>query len=475
MTVTRSAPTTAQRNSTLAIICLSLGSLAFSALQSLVAPALRTIGQDLHATSGSVSWILTAYLLSASMFTPILGRLADLIGKRRVLIIALILLLAGTVLAAVAPNIGILIIGRAIQGAAGVILPLSIAIAREVVPPERVSAAIGLLSAIFGVGGGIGILAAGPILESLSWQWLFWLPAVLIVLALVGTIIGIPDSPVSGTGRVDLLGSGILGAALVAILIAFSEGQSWGWASARILGLLAVGVVALIAFVIVELRIKYPLIDVRTMRIRGVWTAHAVALMAGFGMFALFILIPTLLETPASSGFGFGATATQAGLVLLPAVITMVVFSALAGILIRRLGPKPPMLIGSIALTAAFAISAVSHTEIWLIALNVALAGAGIGFALASIANAIVEAVPATQTAEALSTNTIARTIGSSIGTAVVAAALATHSASHAGPSSSGLTAGFWISAAVAALSIVVTLFVPSAMRSLPPTPALPR
>jgi MFS family permease len=182
-------------------------------------------------------------------------------------------------------------------------------------------------------------------------------------------------------------------------------------------------------------------------------------------MFALFVLVPTLLETPASSGFGFGATATQAGLILLPAVITMVVFSALAGILIRRFGTKPPMLVGGVALTAAFAISALAHGQIWLIALNVALAGVGIGFALASIANAIVDAVPATQTGEALSTNTIARTIGSSIGTAVATAALSAHSTSQAGPNNSSLTSAFWISAAAAALSIVVALFVPSPMR----------
>ena len=155
-------------NSTLLVLYLSLGGLAFAVLQSLVAPALSTIGRALEVSTSDASWVITAYLLSASVLTPILGRLGDMVGKRRVLIGVLVLLAAGTLLAALAPNLVVLIVARALQGAAGAILPLSIGIVRDELPREKVGVTVGLLSAIFGVGAGVGIVAAGPIVEHLS-------------------------------------------------------------------------------------------------------------------------------------------------------------------------------------------------------------------------------------------------------------------------------------------------------------------
>jgi len=284
------------RTSTLIVVYLSLGGLAFSVLQSLVAPALSTIGTDLGASTTDVTWTLTAYLLSASVLTPILGRLGDMVGKRRILIVVLTLLLLGTVLAALAPTLRVLIAARVLQGAAGAIMPLSIGIVRDVLPPERISVTIGLLSAIFGVGGGIGIVAAGPIVQSLNWHWLFWLPAGLIIIALSGTIVGIPESPVRRPGRLDVLGSVIMSVALVSILLAVSDGQKWGWGSALTLSVFTLGAIALVVFVLVEVRVREPLIDVRLFTIRGVWTEHVVALIVGFAMFGVFVLIPPLLE-----------------------------------------------------------------------------------------------------------------------------------------------------------------------------------
>ena len=196
------APDRSERhgNTTLLVLYLSLGGLAFAVLQSLVAPALPTIAADLHASTGAISWILTAYLLAASVLTPILGRLGDMVGKRRVLIGVLAALAVGTLLAALAPNLGVLIVARALQGAAGAILPLSIGIVRDELPREKVSVTVGLLSAIFGVGAGVGIVAAGPIVEHLSWHWLFWLPLVLVVVALLGAIFGMKESPVRTPG-----------------------------------------------------------------------------------------------------------------------------------------------------------------------------------------------------------------------------------------------------------------------------------
>jgi len=449
------------RSGTLLVLFLSLGGLSFAVLQSLVAPALSTIGKDLDVGTSDVSWILTAYLLSASVLTPIFGRLGDMLGKRRILIVVLSLLFVGTLLAALAPNLGALIVGRALQGAAGAVLPLSIGIVRDELPRDRVSVTIGLLSAIFGIGAGVGIVAAGPIVEHLSWHWLFWLPLVLIAIALLGAIFGMKESPVRKPGRLDLVGTAVLSVSLVSILLAISEGESWGWDSLKTIGLLVLGAITLVAFVLVELRVKEPLIDVRLFRIRGVWTAHVVALIFGFAMFGTFVLVPTLLQLPAVTGYGFGKDVSEAGLFLLPTVIAMIILGPVAGILVRKVGPKPPMLLGALLVTAAFVLPALAHGESWQILLSGILTGAGIGLALASTSNAIIESVPATQTGEAISANTIARTIGSSIGTAVIAALISSHSTPQGLPTNDAFTIGFWVCAAVAVLAILAAIIAP--------------
>ncbi|TQS41355.1 MFS transporter [Cryptosporangium phraense] len=452
-------------NGSLLVLYLSLGGLAFAVLQSLVAPALSTIATDLDASTGDISWILTAYLLSASVLTPILGRLGDMIGKRKVLIAVLAVLAAGTLLAALAPNLIVLILARVLQGAAGAILPLSIGIVRDELPRERVSVTVGLLSAIFGIGAGVGIVAAGPIVENLSWHWLFWLPLVLVVVALIGVIFGMSESPVRTPGRLDVLGAAILSVSLVALLLAISKGESWGWADGLTLGTAGLGVVGLIGFVLVELRTAEPLIDMRLMRVRGVWATDVVAMVLGFAMFGTFVLVPTLLELPAATGYGFGKSVSQAGLFLLPTVIMMVLFGPLAGLLDRRFGPKVPMFLGTVAVVGAFVVPAVSHGEIWLVLISGVLTGIGIGFAFAAMSNAIIESVPATQTGEATSVNTIARTIGSSIGTAVIAAVISSNSTPQGLPTDDAFTLGFTLCAGVAVLAVLASLLVPAAKR----------
>jgi EmrB/QacA subfamily drug resistance transporter len=461
---TGSHPTTDGRrpNSTAIIVYLSLGGLSFAVLQSLVAPALSTIGKDLGASTSATSWVLTAYLLSASVLTPILGRLGDMIGKRKVLIVVLTILLVGAVLAALAPNLGTLIVGRALQGAAGAVMPLSIGIVRDELPKEKVSVTIGLLSAIFGIGAGVGIVAAGPIVEHLSWHWLFWLPAVLVVIALLGAVFGMPESPVRKPGRLDMLGTGVLAVSLVAILLAVSEGETWGWGDVKTVGLLVLGTVALVAFVLVELRVAEPLIDVRLFAVRGVWTAHVVALVFGFAMFGTFVLVPTLLQLPSALGYGFGKDVTQAGLFLLPTVVMMVIAGPIAGILVRRIGPKPPMLLGGIAIVIAFLLPAIAHGELWQVVVSGVFTGIGIGLALAACSNAIIESVPANQTGEAISANTVVRTIGSSVGTAVIAALITSHSTAQGLPTDDAFTIGFWACTGVAVLAVLAAVAAPS-------------
>ncbi|SDS35457.1 MFS transporter [Actinoplanes derwentensis] len=451
------------RGGSLLVLYLALGGLAFAVLQSLVSPALSTIGRELNVSTSDVSWIVTAYLLSASVMTPILGRLGDMVGKRKILIIVLSILAVGAIVSALATSLPVLIIGRILQGAGGAMMPLSIGMIRDELPRERVATTVGLVSAIFGIGAGIGIVAAGPIVEHLSWHWLFWLPLVLVVIALLGAIFGMKESPVRTPGKLDVLGATILSISLVSLLMAISKGQSWGWSDPETIGLIALGVVGLVVFVLVELRVKEPLIDMKLMRIRGVWATDLVALILGFAMFGTFLLIPTLLQLPEATGYGFGKSVSQAGLFLLPTVIMMVVCGPISGMLNRKFGPKLPMFMGAVLVVAAFTLPAIGHGAIWQILTSGILTGAGIGFAFAAMSNAIIESVPPTQTGEATGVNAIARTIGSSIGTAVVAAVITSHTTPQGMPTDDAFTYGFWVCAGVAVLAVLAALALPSA------------
>ena len=458
-------------NTTVVVLFMSLAGLAFSVLQSLVAPALPLLAHDLNTTAGGVSWVVSGYLLSASVLTPILGRLGDMVGKRRTLLVVLAVLALGTLVAAVAPNIGVLIVARVLQGAGGAILPLSIGIARDELPGERVSVTIGLLSALFGIGGGLGIVLAGPIVDHLGWRWLFWLPFAFVVGALIGVLVGVPESPVRTPGRLDLTGAALLAAALMSLLLAITKGSQWGWSSPATVILFVLGAAVLAVLVLVELRVREPLVNMRLMVLRGVWTTNLAGLLFGFAMFGTFLLIPMLLELPSATGYGFGKSVSQAGLLLLPMAGAMLVSGIASGMLNRRFGPKIPLSLGALFLAVGFAAAAIAHASTGQLLVAVIAAGAGVGLAFAAMSNAIIESVPATHTGEATSVNAIMRTIGGSIGTAVVAAVLAANTTPRGLPAESAFTIGFWVCAGVGALSIVAAL----ALADHPRPPRRPR
>lgn len=445
---------------------LAVAAVAYALLQSLVAPALLTIQHDLHTTATGAAWILTAYLLSASVMTPVAGRLGDMFGKKRTLVWVLVVLAAGTALAAVATSIGVMIVARVIQGAGGAVFPLAFAIIRDEFPRERVPHGIALISAIMGIGGGLGIVLAGPIVEHLSYHWLFWLPLAAVIVATVGILVFVPESPVRTPGRIDPVGGVLLAAWLVALLVPVSEGASWGWTSARTLALFAAAAVLIPVWVRAESRSDAPLVDMTMMRLRPVWTTNLAALVFGFGMFASFVLVPEFVELPASTGFGFGASVTEAGIFMLPATAGMLVAGPIAGRLSSTVGSRVPLVLGSLVSSLAFTLLAMAHSASWEIYLAMTVMGVGIGFAFASMANLIVESVPARQTGVATGMNTIVRTIGGAIGSQVAAGIVTATLAASGAPTERGFTIAFAASAAALAIGFLVALGVPRPHRA---------
>ena len=233
----------------------------------------------------------------------------------------LVALAVGTIISALSTSIGPMLVGRGIQGIGGAVFPLGIGIVRDEFPKARVATGIALISATFAVGGGIGIIAAGPIVQHLDYHYLFWIPLVAVLLALVATWLFVPESPVRSPGRVNWLGASLLSGWLIAILLGFSQAPTWGWTSPRVIGLFAIGLVLLVAWVRAESRSSEPLVDMKMMVVRGVWTVNLATLLIGFGMYNSFILIPQFVELPESTGYGFGASVTGGGLFLLPTTV----------------------------------------------------------------------------------------------------------------------------------------------------------
>ncbi len=441
---------------------LSLGVAAFALLQSLVIPVLTTVQHELHTTQAAVTWVLTAYLLSASVMTPILGRVGDMVGKERVFVATLVALAVGSLLAAVAPSIGVLIVARVIQGIGGGMVPVAFGIIRDEFPAANVAGAVGAIAALTAVGAGLGIVLAGPIVDLLDYHWLFWLPMILTIVAAVSAVLFVPESPVRTPGRISWLPAVLLSAWLVALLVALSEAPAWGWGSGRVIGLLAGAVVLAAAWVTTELRAATPLIDMKMMRRTAVWTNNLVALLIGVGMYATFAFLPEFVQTPSAAGYGFGASITRSGLMLLPSAITMFTVGMFAGRLARKLGGKVLVIAGCLVGSVAMAILAFAHGQQWEIYLSNAIMGVGFGLAFSAMSALIVAAVPPSQTGVASGMNANIRTIGGSIGAAVMASIVTSQLGPSGLPKESGYTTGFAAMAAGLVLAALAGLLIPS-------------
>jgi EmrB/QacA subfamily drug resistance transporter len=409
-----------------------------------------------------VTWVLTAYLLSASIMTPILGRVGDMTGKKRVFVAALVALAVGSLLAALAPSIGVMIVARVIQGAGGGMLPVAFGIIRDEFPADKVAGAVGVLAALTAVGAGLGIVLAGPIVNALDYHWLFWLPLILTVVAAVAAVAFVPESPVRAPGRISWLPAVLLSGWLVALLVALSEAPVWGGGSSRVIGLLAGTVVLVVAWVVAELRAATPLIDMTMMRRTAVWTNNLVVLLIGVGMYATFAFLPEFVQTPAAAGYGFGASITRSGLMLLPSTITMFAVGMFAGRLTRALGGKVLVIAGCLIGCGAMAILAFAHAHEWEIYLSNAIMGIGFGLAFSAMSALVVAAVPPSQTGVASGMNANIRTIGGSIGSAVMASIVTSQLGPSGLPEESGYTTGFAVMAAGLALAALAGLLIPA-------------
>ena len=463
----------ARQHPRITLAVLSLGVVAFTLSQTTVAPALPHIQSSLGISESSVTWTLTGYLVSASVMTPIIGRLGDMFGKKRLLVATLVAFALGSALCAVAGSIGVLIVGRVIQGIAGGLFPLAFAIVRDELPRDKVASSIGIVSSITGIGGGVGLVLGGVIVDHASWHWIFWVSLSITLVALVTTWLLVPESPITTPGRVDYGGAVLLAVGLAAPLIGVSQASTWGWGDPRTIGLVALGIPFLAGLVWFERRQSHPLLDMATLSRRPVLATNAATAFIGFAMFGSFVLIPQIAQVPSSTGFGLGESATVAGLLLLPSTAVMLVVAPLSGRIGGRRGSKGPLVVGALITGAALGLLALAHTTELELMAGAALMGTGVGFAFAAMPNLIIEAVRQEQTGEATAVNALVRNVGAAVGAQVSGAILAgSVVAGVATPAESGFTTAFAVAAGVAAMAAGLATLVPGRARAGSGAPA---
>jgi predicted MFS family arabinose efflux permease len=444
-------------------LLLAIGVGAISMLQSLLSPVLPTLQAELNTTRGAVAWVIIAFLLSSAVATPILGRIGDTTGKVRTLLVALGAIAVGSLVSALAPNIETLVVSRAIQGLGAAAFPLSFGIIRDRLPAERVAPAVSSLASVIAVGGGVGVVLAGPVVGVLGWRALFWIPAALLAIVMLLVWRFLPETDNRAEGRINWLAGALLAGWLVALLLPLSQGTLWGWTSPGVLVSFALALVLSVAWFQVEIRSAQPLIDMRMMALPTVWRTNLVALLFGGAMFAVWAFLPQFAEIPPSAGYGFGASVTQAGWLILPMLVTMGAAGMVSGRIARRVSFRRQMALGSGIAGVAILGLALWHQSLWQTMVSSGLFGLGLGLVYSTMINVIVQAVPPSQTGVASGMNANIRTIGGAIGTAVMTAIVTSHHQPNGIPVESGFTAGFILFAIVAAAAMLVSLMLPRA------------
>jgi MFS family permease len=447
-------------------VALFVSALGVAMAQTIVVAVLPVLGRQLGVPAAAAAWLLTGFMLAAAVATPVAGRLGDLHGHRRVMIVSLGLLVAGSVLAAVADHAGSfagLLLGRVVQGLSAGVFPVAFGMARLTVAPGRLTGVVAGLSAMFGVGGALGMVFAGPLVEVLGTPSLFWLCVALGVMALgLVALVGAfgPGEPPerAAPGSLDVGGALLLSAVLVAVLLVVSQGRTWGWGSVATLATAAVAVGAAVAFVLVELRVAAPVVDLRLLRRRPVAATDLATFVVSIGMFAAVTLIPQFALVPPAAGYGFGATAAGTGLLIAPIGVIMVIAAPLGARLTTRVGGRVTFQVGAFLAAAALLALTVAHDAAWQLAAAGAVLGLAYGLAFAALGTLIVGAVRPEETGAATGINTILRTIGGAVG-AQVAATIITPTAGL--PTEGGFTAAFLVAAGAALLAAIAARAIP--------------
>jgi MFS family permease len=442
--------------------------MTLAVLQTMVIPIVGTIGSQLQVSATAAGWVLTANLLAAVVATPVIGRLADLHGKRPVLLAVLLLVLVGSLVAALTHSLALLILGRVLQGVSYALFPIALAVLRDEMAPRKLVGSMAVLSGTLGVGGGFGLVLTGLLTaDGADYHRVFWLTVAFVALAVALAWFTVPKRPRSAEGSVDWWGAVLLAIALVLLFLALTQGRSWGWGSATTLACVIVGAVVLAGWWIFENRIKAPLVAPRMLTHGPLLATNIATLFVGIGMFVNFLACSYFVQTPReAAGYGFGANVLDASVVyLLPGAVVGIVAATLSGGFIRRFGPRRVLIAGGIVGILGFVFFVFFHASTWQVIAASSIINVFVSLAFAAIPNLLMAEVSPQETGVANSVNSIVRTVGTSIASAVLTTMLAMYTIAETSiPREIVYTAAFAVGAAactivtLSALAIRLTL-----------------
>lgn len=451
------------------VAVLAFAGIVTALMQTLIVPLVPDLPRMLDTSSANAAWAVTATLLAASVATPVAGRLGDMYGKRRMLLISLGLLVAGSVVAAVSDSLPPMVVGRLLQGLAGGVIPLGISVMRDVLPAERLGVGTATMSSSLGVGGALGLPLAALVADFTGWHSLFWISAVLGVAAAALVFAVVPESQVRTGGRFDFAGAAGLSGVLVCLLLAISKGGDWGWTSGPTLGLFAAAAAAALVWGWWELRTRQPLLDLRTNVLRAVLLTNLASVALGFAMFAIRLVFPQVLQVPTGTGYGLEQPMVMVGLVMAPQGLLMMAMAPLAARLSAAKGPNVTLMAGAVAVGASYAIGIPMMTEVWQLILVSCINGMGIGLAYGAMPALIMASVSRSETASANSVNALMRSIGNSVSSAVAGVIVAHMAVSVAGASFAsldGLRTVMAVGCAASVLAAAIAAFIPRPSRT---------
>ncbi|MFJ6851370.1 MFS transporter [Streptomyces sp. NPDC091271] len=463
--MTAPAPAAAPDHPRLAVGVLAFCGVVVAIMQTIVVPLLPHIPELTGATPAAASWLVTVTLLTGAVFTPVLGRVGDMYGKRRVLVASLGVLVVGSVLCAVSSHIGVLITGRALQGAAIAVVPLGISILRDELPPERVLSAVALMSSTMGIGAAVGLPVAAVVIENFEWHTMFWVSGAIGLLDILLVLRFVPESPIRSRGRFDALGALGLTAALVCLLLAVTQGGGWGWTSGRTLGLLASAVVIALVWGAYELRVRTPMVDLRVSARPAVLLTNIAALLIGFAFYANSLVTAQMVQEPKATGYGLGASLVVSGLCMLPGGVTMVALSPVSARISAKHGPKTSLALAAGIIAVGYVVRYFTSHSLWLIITGATVVAAGTAIAYSALPALVMRGVPVSETGAANGLNTLMRSVGQAFCSATVAAVLANMTFLAAGrpaPTLGAYQLVFLIAAGAALLALAVTLCLPA-------------
>ncbi|WP_405671127.1 MFS transporter [Streptomyces canus] len=459
-----SPPRGARLRTRLTVPVLAMCGTLMAVMQTVVVPLLPDLPRLTHSSPGAVSWMVTATLLAGAVLTPVLGRAGDMYGKRRVLTGALGLMTLGSVMCALSSDITVLIAARALQGAAASVVPLSISILRDELPPERRGSAVAMMSSTVGIGAALGLPLAAMVVQYADWHTMFWMTSALGALGVAAVSWAVRESPVRQPGRFDVPGALGLAVGLVSLLLGVSQGGQWGWGSPRVLGLFLVSVAVLALWWWRQLRTDEPLVDLRLVTRPRVGLSHVAALLTGFAFYANSLVTAQLVQAPKATGYGLGLSIVATGLCLLPGGVTMLLFSPLSARISASRGPRITLALGAAVIACGYAVRIADSRDLWMIILGATVVATGTTLAYSALPTLILRAVPAEQTASANGVNVLMRTIGQATSSAAVAAVLVHHTSPVGGalvPTLHGYLMAFAMAGAIALAACAAALSIP--------------